>query len=101
MQYWGSAGVRPIIFFNKYISLAFEGGVDWVKNTGQGTSSYLYKLTLCPQVSLGNRFFSRPVIRAFVTYAHWGDEFQGQVGGNDYLGDTQGLTYGVQMEAWW
>jgi maltoporin len=101
MQYWGSAGVRPILHFNKYISLAFEGGVDWVKNSGAGTSDYLYKLTLAPQVSLGNRFFSRPVIRAFVTYAHWGDDFRGQVGGNDYANEGQGLTYGVQMEAWW
>jgi maltoporin len=99
--YWGSAGVRPIYHFNKYISLAFEGGVDWVKNTGEDTSSYLYKLTLAPQVSLGNRFFSRPVIRAFVTYAHWGEPFKGQVGGNDYQNETQGMTYGVQMEAWW
>jgi len=101
MVYWGSAGVRPIIHFNKYISLAFEGGVDWVKNTGEATSDYLYKLTLAPQISLGNHFFSRPVIRAFITYAHWGDEFRGQVGGNDYVNDTEGLTYGVQMEAWW
>lgn len=98
---WVSAGVRPILHFNKYISLAFEGGVDWVKNNDQGTSDYLYKLTLAPQISLGNRFFSRPVIRAFVTYAHWGDQFKGQVGGNDYADDTEGLTYGVQMEAWW
>ena len=98
---WLSAGVRPILHFTKYISLAFEGGVDWVKNNDQGTSDYLYKLTLAPQVSLGNRFFSRPVIRAFVTYAHWGNQFKGQVGGNDYADETQGLTYGVQMEAWW
>jgi maltoporin len=98
---WASAGVRPILHFNKYISLAFEGGVDWVKNNDQGTSSYLYKLTLAPQVSLGNRFMSRPAIRAFVTYAHWGDQFQGQIGGNDYANTTEGLTYGVQMEVWW
>jgi maltoporin len=52
-------------------------------------------------VSLGNRFMSRPVIRAFVTYAHWGNQFIGQIGGNDYAQETQGLTYGVQMEAWW
>jgi maltoporin len=101
LVYWGSAGVRPIIHFNKFISLAFEGGVDWVKNTGQAPSGYLYKITLAPQVSLGNRFFSRPVMRAFITYAQWGNEFRGLVGGNDYANDTQGLTYGVQMEAWW
>jgi len=98
---WASAGVRPILHFNKYISLALETGVDWVKNDEQRTSDYLCKITLAPQVSLGNRFFSRPVIRAFVTYARWGDEFRGQVGGNDYLNENEGLTYGVQMEAWW
>jgi maltoporin len=102
LVHWGSAGVRPILQFDKYFSLAFEGGVDWVGNTGpNSSSSYLYKLTLAPQVSLGNRFFSRPVLRAFITYAHWGEPFRGQVGGNDYMDSTQGLTYGVQMEAWW
>jgi maltoporin len=98
---WASAGVRPILHFNKYFSLAFEGGVDWVKNPGAGTSDYLYKLTLAPQVSLGDRFFSRPVLRTFITYAHWGDDFRGQVGGNDYATANKGLTFGVQMEAWW
>jgi maltoporin len=98
---WASAGVRPIVHFNKYTSLALETGVDWVKDDSQRTSDYLWKVTLAPQVSLGNRFLSRPVLRAFVTYAHWGDEFRGQIGGPDYVNKTQGLTYGVQMEAWW
>jgi len=98
---WVSTGVRPILRFNNYVSLAFEGGVDWVKDHNLGTSDYLWKATLAPQVSLGSRFFSRPVIRAFVTYAHWGDDFKGQVGGNDYLTENEGLSYGVQMEVWW
>jgi maltoporin len=101
MVQWLSAGVRPILHFNKYISLAFEGGVDWVKDNEASTSDYLCKLTLAPQVSLGNRFMSRPVIRAYVTYAHWGNDFKGQIGGNDYAQQTEGLTYGIQMEAWW
>jgi len=99
--YWASAGVRPVLHFNQYLSLAFEGGVDWVKNDEAGTKGNLYKLTLAPQVSLGGRFMSRPVLRAFVTYAHWSDDFVGQVGGNDYLTQDDGLTYGVQMEVWW
>lgn len=98
---WASAGVRPIAHFNKYVSLALETGVDWVDTEDAGTSDYLWKVTLAPQVSLGNQFFSRPVIRAFVTYANWGDDFRGQVGGNDYVNDNDGFTYGVQMEAWW
>lgn len=99
--HWASAGLRPIWHFNRYLSLAGEAGVDWVKDESARTSDYLCKLTLAPQVSLGGRFMSRPVIRAFITYAHWGDEFVGQVGGNDYLGEDAGLTYGIQMEAWW
>jgi maltoporin len=98
---WASAGVRPIFHFNPHVSLAFEGGVDWVKDDDARTSGSLYKLTLAPQISLGGRFMSRPVFRGFVTYAHWSDDFVGRVGGHDYLMENEGLTYGVQMEAWW
>ena len=98
---WVSAGVRPIWHFNKYVSLAGEAGWDWVKNDAAGTDGSLYKLTLAPQVSLGGRFMSRPVIRAFFTYATWDDDFVGQAGGLDYGTDDHGITYGVQMEAWW
>jgi maltoporin len=101
LQQWASAGVRPIFHFNKYLNVALETGVDWVKDNNQGTSSYLWKITLAPQVSLGDRFFSRPVLRLFLTYAQWGNEFRGQIGGPDFADQTQGLTYGVQMEAWW
>jgi maltoporin len=90
---WVSSGLRPVWHFNKYLSLAVEGGVDWVKDTASDT--------IAPQVSLGGRFMSRPVIRAFATYAHWSDDFIGQVGGNDYLNQNDGWTYGVQMEVWW
>jgi maltoporin len=30
-----------------------------------------------------------------------GDDFAGQVGGNNYVSENNGLTFGVQMEAWW
>jgi len=98
---WVSAGVRPVWHFNNRVSLAAEAGADWVKNEAAGTSDTLYKFTLAPQVSIGGRFMSRPVIRAYFTYATWGDDFVGQVGGLDYLGKDEGFTYGLQMEAWW
>jgi maltoporin len=100
-QTWVSAGVRPIWEFTKYLSLAFEGGVDYVSDSLSGTSGNLFKLTLAPQVSLGDQFFSRPVLRVFITYAQWSNGFVGQVGGQDYLTDHNGFTFGVQMEAWW
>jgi maltoporin len=98
---WLSAGVRPVYHFNKYFSVAFEGGVDYVDDSGLDQSGTLGKLTLAPQVSLGEKFYSRPVIRAFVTYAAWSDEFRGSIGGNDYADDTSAWTWGAQMESWW
>ena len=100
-QNWFSAGLRPIVEFNKYFSLALEGGVDYVANSTSGTSGNLFKLTLAPQVALGNQFFSRPVLRVYVTYAQWSDAFVGQVGGQDYQGLNNGFSYGLQMETWW
>jgi maltoporin len=100
-QDWFSTGVRPIWEINKFFSIAVEGGVDYVANSVSSSSGNLWKLSFAPQVSLGNQFFSRPVLRAFVTYAHWSNDFVGQVGGQDYQGLNEGLTYGVQMEAWW
>jgi maltoporin len=100
-RHWVSAGVRPVYHFNRYVSLAFEGGVDYVKDSALQTQGNLYKLTLAPQVSLGGNFMSRPVIRAFATYARWTDDFVGRVGGQDYLDENDGWSWGVQMESWW
>jgi len=98
---WLSAGVRPIWHFDQHISLALEAGADWVEDDNAGTDGVLYKVTLAPQVSLGGRFMSRPVIRAFATYAHWSDDFVGLVGGADYADESDGLTAGMHMEVWW
>jgi maltoporin len=98
---WYSAGVRPIYHFTKNFDVAWESGVDHVSTEGPGQSGTLYKLTLAPEVSLGNKFFSRPVLRAYVTYARWTDSFKGSVGGNDYMSDTAGWVWGMQMETWW
>jgi maltoporin len=98
---WISAGVRPIYHFNKYFSLALEPGMDHVDDSGIHQSGTLYKISLAPQVSLGDKFFSRPVIRTYVTYAVWSDSFKGEVGGPDFVNETAGWTWGIQMEAWW
>lgn len=100
-RHWFSAGLRPVYHFNRYVSLAFEGGVDYVDDSATDQSGSLWKLTVAPQVSLGGNFMSRPVIRAFVTYAGWSDDFRGEVGGLDYANETHGWTWGVQMESWW
>ena len=104
---WISFGARPEIFFTKYISLAFEGGFDHTKgfvltqNGDNHLDGWLRKFTIAPQIGAGRKFFSRPVLRAFLTYASWSDGFRGYVGGTPYLNKTNGLTYGVQAETWW
>ena len=100
-QWWASAGVRPVYHFNDRFSIALEAGVDWADSEPLGTDGHLWKITLAPQISRGGRFFSRPVIRPFITYAEWSDDFKGLIGGTPYEHKTDGLSYGIQAEAWW
>jgi maltoporin len=104
---WVSFGARPEIFFTTYISLAFEAGFDHTngfvptQNGNTHLEGWVRKFTIAPQIGAGRKFFSRPVLRAFLTYANWSDAFRGYVGGVPYLNRTNGLTYGVQAETWW
>jgi maltoporin len=104
---WVSFGARPEIFFTKYLSLAFEAGFDHTsgflltQNGDAQLDGWLRKFTIAPQIGAGRKFFSRPVLRVFLTYANWSDAFRGYVGGTPYLDRTNGLSYGVQAETWW
>lgn len=97
---WTSLGVRPQYNFSDNVSLAFEAGYDQVRNGSEATAK-LAKLTVAPQVSLSRGFWARPVFRAFATYAKWNDA-AGDVGTNGVFGTkNNGMSYGVQVEAWW
>jgi maltoporin len=98
---WVSFGARPEVFFTKYLSLAFEGGFDHTHSQSGQYDGWLRKVTIAPQIGAGRKFFSRPVLRAFLTYASWSDGLRGFVGGVPYEDRTNGLTYGVQAETWW
>ena len=98
---WYSLGARPQIFFTKHVSLALEPGFDRVTASNGLYGGWLRKFTIAPQIGAGRQFFSRPVLRLFVTYANWSDGLRGFVGGPPFLRRTSGLTYGVQAETWW
>lgn len=100
-SHWFSAGARPIVFFSEYTSLAVEGGLDWVKEGSGSYEGWLRKVSIAPQLGAGNKFFSRPVLRMFFTYASWSQGLQGYVGGDAYAARTDGFTYGAQAETWW
>lgn len=98
-QTWFSIGARPQYNFSDNFSVAVEGGYDQVKTDG-GATAKLAKLTVAPQLSLSGGFWARPVFRAFATYAKW-NAAAGAQGGGVFAPDTNGMTYGVQVEAWW
>jgi maltoporin len=100
-EQWVSFGARPEVFFTKYLSLAFEAGFDHTHSPSGDYDGWLRKFTIAPQIGAGRKFFSRPVLRTFLTYADWSDGLRGFVGGVPYLKKTAGLTYGVQAETWW
>ena len=100
-QRWASLGARPIYYFSDRFSIALEAGIDWAKSEPLGTDGHLWKITLAPQISRGGKFFDRPQLRAFITYAQWSDGFKGLVGGMPYKFATDGLSYGLQVETWW
>lgn len=94
-------GIRPIYHFNSTAALNFEIGGITVDSEQADLKGSLYKVTVAPTVRLNNSFWGRPEIRFFVTYATWSDEFEGRVGGEPYGDQTNGMSYGMQAEAWW
>jgi maltoporin len=96
---WLSFGARPEVFFTRCLSLVFEAGFDHTYSRGQ-YDGWLRKFTIAPQIGAGREFFSRPVLRLFLTYSNWSDGLRGFVGGVPYPDRTNGLTYGVQAETW-
>jgi maltoporin len=97
---WYSAGVRPVYFFNRYFSLASEFGWDYTSQAGLDSGSLL-KMTIAPQITPFNKILTRPVLRAFFTYATWSDAFIGQVAPGSFAEQSQGISFGLQMEVWW
>ena len=97
---WASFGVRPEVFFTKHVSLTGDCGFDHTHLPGS-YDGWLRKCTIAPQIGPDRKFFGRPVLRAFLTYANWSDGFRGFVGGVPFQNRTSGLTYGVQAEHWW
>jgi len=98
---WLSFGARPIFNFTDHVSLAFEPGIDHTTNGQNLYSGWLVKSTVALQIASGRDFFSRPVVRAFLTYANWTDGYKGFVGGIPYLNQNAGMSFGLQAESWW
>jgi maltoporin len=84
---WVSVGARPTYFFSEHYSLAFEAGAADAKLSTSNTtpSTPLVRFTLAPQLSPTSEFFSRPVLRAYIT---------------ETTSASQGPAFGFQGEVW-
>src|SRR4030095_16636828 len=78
---WVSFGARPQYFFTDHLSIAFEAGLDRARSANGKPDGCPRKFTIAPKIGAGRRFFSRPVLRLFVTYASWSNGLRGYVGG--------------------
>ena len=97
---WIAAGVRPSYYFNRYVSLELEAGLDYTQQRDVSSGSLL-KLTLAPQITPKVGALSRPSLRAYVTWARWSDGFVGQVAPVLYGEASRGFAAGMQLETWW
>lgn len=100
---WTSVGVRPVYFFTKHFSVAYEVGFDHMKFENESEARKLLKNTIALQWSPQASFWSRPVIRLFATRADWNKNANNwnKVGEGQFGNALQGMTYGAQIEAWW
>lgn len=100
--HWFSAGFRAMKYLTKNFNLALEYGADYVNNQTIEKEGVLHKITFSPQIQLNYGFYTRPVIRPFVTYATWSDNLKGTIGGGyaPFADKTNGYTYGISFEVW-
>ena len=102
---WTTLGVRPVYAVSQNFKLVMELGTDRVTSPTGGAAQRLTKLTFAPTISAGPGLWSRPELRAFVTYGKWNDAATASVNASNnsgpvYNNNTSGTSFGFQVEAW-
>lgn len=100
---WITLGARPVYALSKNFKLVAELGTDRV--TSSAATQRLTKFTFAPTISAGPGLWSRPELRAYVTYGKWNDAATPSVNASNnsgpvYNNGTSGTSYGVQLETW-
>ena len=99
-----SAGIRPIFMFTDHLAVQFEAVIDHVDEirytVKEGDSAYCTKLTVAPTIRKGRKFWDKPELRLFATYARWRGSARGLVGLPAYSEQTEGWNFGVLAETW-
>lgn len=98
---WTSIGVRPMYWFNDHLSLSFQAGLSNVLDESDGFGARnLMRFTLAPQWSMGKGFYSRPVLRAYLSRTQWSDNNKISAAGTSAANSTALDSFGFQTEIW-
>lgn len=91
------AVVRGVWWFDRHFGASVEPGGSWID--APGLPDRIVKFTAAMQMRVAGTMATRPVLRAFVTYAHWSDESAAI--GETHADERRGLNLGAQVEVWW
>jgi maltoporin len=99
-----SGAVRPIYMFTKNLGIETELGVDWaddVRFDARRGGATLGKVTVAGVIKPSGAFWSRPELRAYVSYFRWsGEPFYYSPNGVR-ANERDSWNFGVQAETWW
>lgn len=102
MYYWFTLGARANYYLCDFFRFNFECSSEYLISEQIGENGFLNKITFIPEFALSKGYFSRPVLRPFVTYAFWSDALRGQIGtspsGAVYGDSISGFNLGLQLE---
>lgn len=85
--------VRPMYFWDDVHSTWLEAGYNMVDYDNQDATNTAWKLTLSQNIAIGNKAWSRPMLRFYATVGNADNETE-----NEEL-DT--VTLGAMFESWW
>ncbi len=102
---WTTLGARPVYAFTQNLKLQAELGTSRVTQANGGEALRLTKLTIAPTITMGESYWSRPELRAFVTYGKWNNAATAAVNASNnsgpvYGNNTSGTSVGIQLETW-
>jgi maltoporin len=104
---WISAGGRLGIALAKHLKVLGEAGYDRVAKSNGSEPQFLAKVTGAVAITADRKFYARPELRLFYTWATWNEAARtagvdsGRIYTDVYPQFLSGSIFGVQAETWW
>jgi maltoporin len=104
---WISTGGRVALALSKHLKVLGEAGYDRITKSNGSPMQFLAKATGAIAITADRRFYSRPELRLFYTFARWNEAARtvgvdsGRIYTNVYPQFLTGSIFGMQVETWW